>query len=160
MSTTSPEQPESVGRSLGAAQDPESDHRGTKEEGDVVLHVPELKVDEVDIEVGNLTAHLSLNARIAGLLRLEAGVDVEIDDVKINIKGVEAQTHLRVYLEEVARIIERTFQSIEQTPDLYREVLTRSVSQVEDVTGGASGESGGLLSRITPGGSGDSDAED
>lgn len=141
-------------------QEQQQDARGTRAEGDVVLHVPKLSVDEVDIEVSSLVAHLSLNARLGGLLRLEAGVDVEIEDVKINIKGVESEAHLRVYLDEVARIIERTFDSIEQAPDVYREVLQQATDATTEATGGKSGGSGGILNRIKPGDNDDSESAD
>ena len=57
---------------------------------DVLLDVPNLSVDDITLNVHNLVANLSLDARVASLVQLKAGVDVRIDSVHLNIKGVQA----------------------------------------------------------------------
>jgi hypothetical protein len=125
------------------------EERADPEEGDVVLRVPRLDIDEVNVEVGRLKAPLSLQARLAGLLRLDAGVDINLEDVNTYIKGVEAEAHLRVYLQEVARIIDRTLSVIEKEPDAVTKLVRESTSQplaVDDE------ERQGMIGRILPGG--------
>src|SRR5687768_9399138 len=58
---------------------------------DVLLDVPNLSVDEITLEVENLKAKVSLDARLANILALSAGADVSIDKVKLQIKGVRAE---------------------------------------------------------------------
>ncbi|MDG4803807.1 hypothetical protein [Micromonospora sp. WMMD980] len=60
------------------AREPTDERRpaaGTAEtEPDVLLDVPELSVDEIRLAVDGLDADLSLRARLANLLQLDAGV--------------------------------------------------------------------------------------
>ena len=60
------------------------------DEPDVLLDVPNLSVEEINLKVKNLRAHISLDARLANLLQLTAGADVSIDEVDLTIKGVQA----------------------------------------------------------------------
>src|SRR4051794_17012377 len=49
---------------------------------DVLLDVADVSVEEINFEVDNLKAHLSLDAKVANLVQLNVGVDVSIDKVK------------------------------------------------------------------------------
>ena len=85
---------------------------------DVLLDVPNLSVDEITLEVENLRAKVSLDARLANLLQLTAGADVGIDKVKLTIKGVKAEVLLKVRLDNVANIIDRTLTTIDRNPEI------------------------------------------
>ena len=61
-----------------------------QDQPDVLLDIPNLSVDEINLEVNNLQVHIALDARLANLLKLTAGADASIDQVKIGIKGVQA----------------------------------------------------------------------
>lgn len=116
---------------------------------DVLLDVPNLSVDEISLEVENLRAKVSLDARLANLLSLSAGADVGIDKVKLDIKGVKAEVLLKVRLDNVAQIIDRTLTTIDRNP----EILTRLLESVDNTVGtvGSLGQTalqpGGLLSQ-------------
>src|SRR5215218_2565680 len=64
---------------------------GDSEEPDVLLDVPVVKVDELNLEVEELLARVSLQADVLNLLKLHVGADVFIGQVGLEIKGVEAQ---------------------------------------------------------------------
>ena len=104
-------------------------------EPDVLLDVPNLKVEEITIEVDNLQARLNLEARLANLLHLNAGVDASIDKVKITIKGVETQVLLKVRLDNVRQIIDRTLTTIDRNPEILERLLT-TVDNTVDTVGG------------------------
>ncbi len=104
-------------------------------EPDVLLDVPNLSVEEITIEVENLEAHLALEARLANLLFLKAGADVTIDNVKVTIKGVEAQVLLKVRLDNVRDIIDRTLTTIDRNPEILERLLT-TVDNTVDTVGG------------------------
>ena len=72
----------------------------------------QLSVDEIKIDVQNLEAHIALNAQLANLLKLNAGADIGIERVNVQIKGVKAQALLKVRLDNVAAIIDRTWSTI------------------------------------------------
>jgi hypothetical protein len=96
--------------------------RGRGDEPDVLLDVSELRVDEISLEVDDLTAHVSLEASVLDLLKLHVGVDATLGGVKLTIKGVEAKVLLKVRLDNVARIIDRVFDTIDNNPEIIGQV--------------------------------------
>lgn len=104
-------------------------------EPDVVLDVPNLSVDEITLEVDNLRVHLALDARVANLLSLTAGADAAIDHVNLTIKGVQAEAHLVVRLDNVAAILDRTLTTIDRNPELLNRLLT-TVDRTVGTVGG------------------------
>jgi hypothetical protein len=98
--------------------------RGTStEEPDVQLNVPVLKVEEINLEVDDLRARVSLHAAVANLVTLDVGADVLVGRVKLGIKGVEAQAVLKVRLEQVYAILERTLTTIDSNPQILEKLL-------------------------------------
>ena len=97
--------------------------RGRGDEPDVLLDVSELRVDEISLEVEDLTAHVSLEANVLDLLKLHVGVDATLGGVKLTIKGVEAKVLLKVRLDNVARIIDRVFDTIDNNPEIIGQLL-------------------------------------
>ena len=114
-------------------------------EPDVLLDVPNISVEEITLEVENLRAHLSLDARVANLVSLTAGADVAIDKVKLTIKGVQAEAHLVVRLDNVAAILDRTLTTIDRNPEILVKLL-----ETVDKTVGTVGEIG--QTALQPGG--------
>lgn len=92
-------------------------------EPDVHLSVPDLKVDEIRLDVENLEAHLALQARLANLLDLRAGADVVIQKVELDIKGVAARAMLKVRLENVLAILDRALTTIDRNPQILEGVI-------------------------------------
>lgn len=54
---------------------------------DVFLDVPALHVDELNLEVDDLEAHVSLQAEVLDLLKLNVGADVRLGRVELDIEG-------------------------------------------------------------------------
>jgi hypothetical protein len=113
--------------------------RGRHDEPDVLLDVSELSVDEITLEVEDLTARVSLQADVLDLLKLHVGVDATLGSVKLTIKGVEAKVLLKVRLDNVVRIIDRVFDTIDNNPDIVGQ-LTAAVGQATAEVAAASGE--------------------
>ena len=97
-----------------------------EDDADVVLDIPVLNVEELDLEVEELRAHISARAELAGFLSINVGVDAYVDKVKLNIKGVEAQVQLKVKLERILGSIDRALQAIEKNPQLLDPDFRRS----------------------------------
>lgn len=102
---------------------------------DVVLEIPDLHVDSVILKVDTLTAHVSLNARVADLVRLSAGADVRIDKVELRIEGVQAEAYLYVDLDNVAKIVDRVVATLENNPEIVTDLLATVDSTVNTVGG-------------------------
>src|SRR3712207_910914 len=71
------------GRSMGALTDQREDNEAQyaewpdgaqSGEPDVVLDVPQLKVDEISLEVDDLEARIALRVRLAALLQIEVEI--------------------------------------------------------------------------------------
>jgi ABC-type transport system substrate-binding protein len=80
---------------------------------DVHLKVPELSVGRIELDVDNLRADINLNADIARLVQINAGVQVGIDKVNITIADVEAELELVVRLGNLVQIVNRTLASLD-----------------------------------------------
>ena len=106
------------------------------DEADVVLDVPKLNVEELDLEVEELRAHISARAEVVGFLNIDVGIDAYVDKVKLNIKGVEAQVQLKVKLERILGSIDRALQAIDNNPQLLDPDFRRSQDAPSEDTGG------------------------
>lgn len=105
--------------------------RTNAQDPDVLLQIPNLSVESIDLQVDNLKAHVNLDAKLANLLSLTAGVDASIDKVKLTIKGVKASVLLRVRLDNVAYIIDRTLTTLDRNP----QIIDRLLSTVDNTVG-------------------------
>lgn len=99
----------------------------------LVLDVPVLNVDELNLEVEDLRAHVSLRAELANLVKINVGVDVYLDKVKLDIKGLEAQALLKVRLDRVLATLERALEAIDNNPQILGEVAQDVGPAVGDV---------------------------
>ncbi len=133
-------------------------NRSPRDEPDVLLDIPQLKVDEIGLEVEDLKARVSLHAGVGELVNLAVGADVNLGKVKLDIKGVEAQALLKVRLENVLAILDRALSTVDGNPEVLRS-LTRTVGSTVDQAGdlarralgegGAVSDAVGLVGDIT-----------
>ncbi|GHD31110.1 hypothetical protein GCM10007147_33640 [Nocardiopsis kunsanensis] len=114
---------------------------------DVLLDVPHLNVDEIDLEVDELRARVALQARVLDLLQLDVGADVDLSGVRLDIKGVQAQALLKVRLDNVESIIGRVLQTIDENPQIV-EAAARTVA---DTAGKAADDLGRTAEGVTEG---------
>ncbi|HEX8051004.1 MAG TPA: E3 binding domain-containing protein, partial [Solirubrobacterales bacterium] len=111
------------------------------DEPDVVVDIPMVKVDEIDFELDDLEARISLHAEVLDLVKLSVGVHAELGKVKLNIKGVEAQALLRARLDHVTAIIDRVLTTLDRNPDVLK-TIAHSLEPVTEGAGKAVGEVG------------------
>jgi hypothetical protein len=122
-----------------------------RDEPDVLLDVPVLKVEEINLTVEGLRAHVAVLAELADLVKLSVGADVALDKVELEIKGVEAQALLKVRLEQVRAILEKALDTIGENPEILQS-LVRTVDRTLGEVGGAAREAvgeGGAVSEAT-----------
>jgi len=120
---------------------------------DVLLDVPELRVDLIHFELDDLDAHVALKARVLNLVKLTVGVDVHLSRVKLDIKGVEAEVVLKCRLDHVAAIVDRLMTSLDRNPELVKG-LSRAVSEVGQGAGEAVDKTGDAAKDIGKGAGG------
>lgn len=131
---------------LSGIEDPRGDP-------DVLLDVPALKVDSIHLELDNLDARVALRAQVLNLVKLNAGVDAHLGKLRIDIKGVEAQALLKVRLDRVAAIVDRTLTTVDRNPELVKS-LGRTFEDVGRGAGHALGETGEAVDDVGEGAGG------
>src|SRR5256885_6893367 len=109
-------------------------------EYDVVLDIPNLCVNRIFLKVDSVTARLNLNARVANLVRIDAGADVLIGNVDLTIQGVRAQALLLVDLDDVVYIVDQTLTFIDNHPEIVQQLGSTLQNTV--------GAVGGLVNRL------------
>jgi hypothetical protein len=122
-------------------------------EPDVLLDVPQLRVEEIILEVEDLRAHVSVQADVLNLLRLSVGADVQLGGVHLEIKGVEAQALLKVRLDKVAEIINRVLSTIDRNPEIVDQIvgpLGAAASELEGTLGRSVDEVAGAVGSTAP----------
>lgn len=109
---------------------------------DVLLDVPVVKVEELNLDVEELKARVALRTRLADLLDIEVGVDLSLTNVSLETKGVEAEARLKARLENVDSMIHRTLASVDENPELIKDLTAMSEASSrgrEDSGGGTPG---------------------
>jgi hypothetical protein len=113
----------------------------------VLLNVPNLSVGRIELDVDNLQADINLNANIASLVSINAGVADSIQNMNLTIVNVEAELELIVRLGHLVDIVNRVLESL----DLYPWLIT-AMNNVTCVLSRVVGEVDWLLGSITQGG--------
>lgn len=108
----------------------------TEPNPDVFLNAS-VSVGEIDINVDNLIAKINLDLEILNLLSFNAGVNLEIDAVRLLIQDVKAKVLLEARLENLVKMVNDTLNSIDLNPIIT--TLGEGVSDVVDSVGDAVG---------------------
>jgi hypothetical protein len=107
-----------------------------RDEPDVVLDVPTLHVDEIDLQLDDLKARVALEAHVLDLLRLDVGVAAELRGVSLQIKAVEAQALLKVHLDNLTQIVDRVKTPSIATPQILDQLTERIGATLDDIAQG------------------------
>src|SRR5215218_8850459 len=124
-------------RDEGYAVHHTEDRGETYGDPDVVLDVPTLNVEEIDLEVEDLQVRVALQAVLADLVQINVGLKAELDEVKLGVKGVEAQVQLKARLDNVRAIFSEVLESLQYSPQFFRQTLgsvNETVEAKEDRT--------------------------
>jgi len=94
------------------------DMRIADEDPDVTLDVPSLRVEELKLEVENLQTRIALQAELADMVKINVGVDMELDLAKLEVKGLDAQTLLKARLDNVRAILSQALETLDNNPHI------------------------------------------
>ena len=95
----------------------------------------------------NLKADINLNANVASLVSINAGVALSVQKINLTIVDVHAQLELVVRLGHLVDIVNRVFQSLDLNP-----LLISAVGNVTSILQPIVGAVDGLLGTVTQGG--------
>jgi len=113
----------------------------------VLLNVPDLSVGRIELTVDNLKADINLNANVASLVSINAGVALSVQKINLTIVDVHAQLELVVRLGHLVDIVNRVFQSLDLNP-----LLISAVGNLTSILQPIVGAVDGLLGTVTQGG--------
>lgn len=142
-------------RDEGYAVNHTEDRGETYGDPDVLLDVPTLNVEEIDLEVEDLQVRVALQAVLADLVQINVGLKAELGEVKLTVKDVEAQVQLKARLDNVRAIFSEVLESLQYNPQFFRQALgpvneaagapedTTPDTEVVDETGDLSGPPAG-----------------
>ena len=102
---------------------------------DLIVDIPVVKVDNVEVEIDDLRAQVAVIAEVKRLLQLSVGAEARLGKGELEIAGVEAQALLKARLDNVQAIVDRVALTLDRNPEL----LAGLGRAVEDV-GAGSGE--------------------
>jgi pyruvate/2-oxoglutarate dehydrogenase complex dihydrolipoamide acyltransferase (E2) component len=108
------------GRAAAQEQQPASDVP------DLTLDIPSLGVEELNLDVENLRARASLRAELADMVKISVGVEADVDKVKLEAKGVEAQLLLKAGLDNVRAILTQALDALDNNPGILEDLLRTS----------------------------------
>ena len=115
------------GRAVNQGGQPASD------ESDLTLDVPSLEVEELNLDVENLRARISLHAELADMVKLNVGLEADVDKVKLEAKGVKAQVLLKAGLDNVRAILSQALDALDNNPQILEDLVRAS----EETAGGS-----------------------
>ena len=143
-------------RSINGGTEPQSGDRAPLPTGDrgesvgepdVLLDVPVLNVEELDLEVEDLRARISYQAELADMVKINVGIDAEVGKAKIGIQGIEVQAQLKARLDNVRAIFSEVLVALQRDPELAQKMLRTAGSTLDAAerageTEGGAGQAG------------------
>lgn len=121
-----------------AGYEEEQDEPVGGEDPDVTLNIPRIGVEELGLKVSDVRARISLQAELAEVVQINVGVDAQLEDVELDLKGLEAQALLKANLDNVRVILGKTLEAMGQNPELFENL----VREADDSGGGLEGVAG------------------
>ena len=103
-------------------------------DADLQLDVPALSIEEIELEVEDLQIHLSIQAELADLVKINIGLDAGLGEAKLGIKGVQAQAQLKARLDNVRAIFSEVLASLQHSPQFFRQPSDTGVIEETDDT--------------------------
>ena|SRR5215203_1906690 len=88
---------------------------------DLQLDVPALSLEEIELEVEDLRVHLSIQAELADLVKINIGLDAELGEAKLGVKGVQAEAQLKARLDNVRAVFGEVLASLQHSPQFFRQ---------------------------------------
>jgi len=120
------------------------DWLGSNQNPDVLLSVPDLEVDKINLQVENLHADVDLRARVLDVVDIHVGALVDLGQVELEIENLRAQAILKVQLDKVTEIVDRVMTAIDNNPELITSLTTRVGRATEELAQ----ESGAAVQKI------------
>ncbi|MFF5176837.1 hypothetical protein ACFY2Q_02265 [Micromonospora sp. NPDC000316] len=114
-----------------SAQQRQPDRNVDAGDPDVLLDISRAEVDSLRLAADGLDIDLSLRARLANLIELDAGVRVHLNGAELDVVGAHVEAQLRARLEQVVTLLGRALETIDNNPQVV-DAIGRSVAVTID----------------------------
>lgn len=101
------------------------------EEPDVLLDVPSLNVEELKLKAEQLRVRVSFGAELADMVKINVGLEAEVDNIELEAKGIEAEAQLKARLGNVRAIFSQVLSTLDDNPNLVQD-LVGNLDHTED----------------------------
>lgn len=99
-------------------------HEGQPDTGpDVLLDVPALDVEELNLEAEEVRVRVSFGAELGDMVKINVGLETELDAFKLEVKGLQAEAQLKARLDNVREIFSEVLTTLENNPDLAQDLM-------------------------------------
>jgi hypothetical protein len=85
---------------------------------DMILDFPNVSVDELEMELHNFTARVTVEGSVGNLVKVCTGVNVNVGDLSVSMKGVQASALLVGRLDNLKEVLGKAIDAAMQNPDL------------------------------------------
>jgi hypothetical protein len=96
----------------------QEDNECLDNESDVILEVPSIKAESVNMDAENLKFSISVKAKLSNISHIEIGTDIQIDKIKLDINSLEAEAFFTAKLKKIESIFVKALESIDKNPDI------------------------------------------
>lgn len=93
------------------------------EEPDVLLDVPSLNIEELNLKAEQLRVRVSFGAELADMVKINVGLEAEVDGLELEAKGIEAEAQLKARLGNVRAIFSQVLSTLDNNPDLVQDLI-------------------------------------
>lgn len=116
---------------------------------DLKVDLDKLTLDEVSIELEDLSASLDLKVSVANFVNVQASASAHLGKTTVEVKGLDVEAHLGVDINNVTRVVETTLKTLAENPEILK-VLEKTVESSVGALGiGLGGGADGLASLLT-----------
>ncbi|GAL84751.1 hypothetical protein MXAN_4926 [Sporocytophaga myxococcoides] len=85
---------------------------------DVILEVPSIKAESVNMDAENLKFSISVKAQLSNFSNIEIGTDIHVEKIKLDINSLEAEALFTAKLKKIETIFIKALESIDKNPDI------------------------------------------
>lgn len=93
------------------------------EDPDVLLDVPSLNIEELNLKAEQLRVRVSFGAELADMVKINVGLEAEVDGLELEAKGIEAEAQLKARLGNVRAIFSQVLSTLDNNPDLVQDLI-------------------------------------
>lgn len=90
---------------------------------DVLLDVPALNAEQVDLQAEQVRVRVSFGAELGNMVKINVGLEAEVDNFELQVKGLQAQAQLKARLDNVREIFSEVLTTLENNPSMAQDLM-------------------------------------